>query len=183
MRCREQGKRVRPTTVRSLPRLAMVLGMLLIVPYARVDRASAAPGLEYYFIDGNTFTPGLDVFFARQVTGCVNQMPLNVAFTAPVHLPQGAIVKSITLFTYDGTANSATSVAHFGHNDGRGGTGYYLDAHSRPNVSGYQRNASTTYPVTINNKQESYWVEWRKDSAMDSALLSLCGVRIAYRLP
>lgn len=161
----------------------MALGVLLLVGHA--DRASAAPALEYYFIDGNTFTTSGNVAYVRQVSGCVNQMPLNVAFTAPVHLPDGAVVKSITLFTYDGTANSATSAAQLGLNDGRGGyAGFFnLTAHSRPNVAGFQRNASAVAPVTIDNKNSAYWVEWRKDSVADSMALALCGVRIAYRLP
>jgi hypothetical protein len=178
----EERMRIPPHHGRSM-RVAVALGALLLLSHGKLDRALAAPALGYYFIDGNTFTPAGNVSYARQVVGCVNQMPLNVAFRAPVHLPQGAIVKSITLFTYDGTANPATSVAHFGFNDGRGAGGYFLDAHSKPNVSGFQRNGSATARVPIDNKKNAYWVEWRKDSVSDSTLLSLCGVRIAYRLP
>lgn len=43
-------------------------------------------------------------------------MPLGAAFGAPVHLPQGAVVKSIALETCDESANPATSSAYFGRN-------------------------------------------------------------------
>ncbi len=57
--------------------------------------AALASKLSYYFISGNTFTPGGSVPYARQVIGCVNQMPQGVPFSAPVHLPQGSQVVSM----------------------------------------------------------------------------------------
>jgi hypothetical protein len=80
--------------------------------------------LSYYFISGNTFTPGGPVSYSRQSTGCVNQMPRGIPFSAPVHLPQGSQVVSITLYTYDAVITTTTSTAYFILNDGKGNGGF-----------------------------------------------------------
>lgn len=147
--------------------------------------AALASQLSYYFISGNTFTPGGSVPFARQVTGCVNQMPLGIPFSAPVHLPQGSQVVSITLYTYDSVITTTVSTAYFILNDGKGNGGYTVSANSPANTSGYRQNTSTeNNPVTIDNQNYNYLVEWRKQlGTPDSPLLSLCGVRVAYYAP
>lgn len=159
-------------------------------PYLSGDRLPAAPAalastLSYYFISGNTFTPSGAVAYARQVVGCVNQMPQGIAFSAPVHLPQGSQVVSITLYTYDSVITTTSSTAYFILNDGMGNGGYTVAADSPPNTSGYrQTNSTQNNPVTINNRNYNYLVEWRKQSGTpDSPLLSLCGVRVAYYAP
>jgi hypothetical protein len=141
--------------------------------------------LSYYFISGNTFTPGGLVSYSRQSTGCVNQMPLGIPFSAPVHLPQGSQVVSITLYTYDSVITTTTSTAYFILNDGKGNGGYSVSATSPPNTSGYrQTNSTDNNPVTIDNQNYNYLVEWRKNlGTPDSASLSLCGVRVAYYAP
>lgn len=158
--------------------------------YLSNNRSEVQPGalastLSYYFISGNTFTPSGSVTYARQVIGCVNQMPLNVAFSAPVHLPQGSQVVSITLYTYDSAITSTTSTAYFILNDGKSNGGYTLSAISSPNMSGYRQNNSTeNNPTTIDNQNYNYLVEWRKQlNPPDSTFLSLCGVRVAYYAP
>jgi hypothetical protein len=57
-------------------------------------------------------------------------MPANIGFSAPVHLPQGSQVVSITLYTYD-TAVGATSTAYFLLGDGMGLSGYTVSAQAR----------------------------------------------------
>lgn len=147
--------------------------------------AALSSTLSYYFISGNTFTPGGNSPFARQVTGCVNQMPRGVPFSAPVHLPQGSRVVSITLYTYDSVITTTTSTAYFIVNDGKGSGGYTLSAKSPPNRIDYRQTDSTeNNPATIDNQNYNYLVEWRKDlDTPDSPLLSLCGVRVAYYAP
>ncbi|WP_448334986.1 hypothetical protein [Bellilinea sp.] len=147
--------------------------------------AALSPTLSYYFISGNTFTPGGSVAYSRQVTGCVNQMPLGIPFSAPVHLPQGSQVVSITLYTYDSATTTTVSTAYFILNDGKGFGGYSVSATSPPNTSGYrQTNSTENNPVIIDNQNYNYLVEWRKDlGTPDSTLLSLCGVRVAYYAP
>ncbi|MFC1464104.1 MAG: hypothetical protein ACFLMY_04570 [Candidatus Brachytrichaceae bacterium NZ_4S206] len=147
--------------------------------------AALASTLSYYFISGNTFTPGGSVPFARQVIGCVNQMPQGVPFSAPVHLPQGSRVVSITLYTYDSVVTTTVSTAYFILNDGKGNSGYTVSASSPANTSGYRQNNSTeNNPLTIDNENYNYLVEWRKQfGTPDSPLLSLCGVRVAYYAP
>jgi hypothetical protein len=147
--------------------------------------AALSPTLSYYFISGNTFTPSGPVAYARQVTGCVNQMPLGIPFSAPVHLPQGSQVVSITLYTYDSVSMTTTSTAYFIFNDGKGFGGYTVSAKSPSNTIGYrQTNSTENNPLTIDNQNYNYLVEWRKDlGTPDSALLSLCGVRVAYYAP
>lgn len=159
-------------------------------PYVSDIQSTTSPAalsstLSYYFISGNTFTPGGSVPFARQVTGCVNQMPQGVPFSAPVHLPQGSQVVSITLYTYDSVITTTTSTAYFILNDGKGNGGYTVSAKSPSNTSDYrQTNSTQNNPTTIDNQNYNYLVEWRKDlGAPDSPLLSLCGVRVAYYAP
>lgn len=141
--------------------------------------------LSYYFIPGNTFTPDLgSSAYARQVIGCVNQMPLAFPFSAPVHLPQGSQVVSITLYTYNSVPTTTISTAYFILNDGKGSGGSTVSADSRPNVVNYQQNNSTdNNPATIDNQNYNYLVQWRKTGVADSPLLSLCGVRVAYYAP
>lgn len=159
-------------------------------PYISADQAQAlsaslASTLSYYFISGNTFTPGGSVAYSRQVIGCVNQMPQGIPFSAPVHLPQGSQVVSITLYTYDPNVTTTVSTAYFILNDGKGNGGYTVSANSPPNTSGYRQNTSTeNNPVTIDNQNYNYLVEWRKQfGTPDSLYLSLCGVRVAYYAP
>ncbi len=133
-------------------------------------------------IGGNTFTANGTVPYARQAVGCVNQMPQGIAFSAPVHLPQGSQVVSITLYTYDTTITTTISTAYFILSDGKGNGGYSVSADSPPNVSGYRQNVSTqNNPVTVDNQNYNYLVEWHKQyGTPDSPYLSLCGVRVAY---
>jgi hypothetical protein len=159
-------------------------------PYVSGEQLQAQPAalastLSYYFISGNTFTPGGSVPYTRQVIGCVNQMPQGVGFSAPVHLPQGSQVVSITLYTYDSAITTTVSTAYFILNDGKGNGGYTVSASSPPNTSGYRQNTSTeNNPVTIDNQNYNYLVEWRKQfGTPDSPILSLCGVRVAYYAP
>ena len=152
---------------------------------SQIQRASLASTLSYYFISGNTFTPGGAVAYSRQVNGCVNQMPQGIPFSAPVHLPQGSQVVSITLYTYDSVVTTTTSTAYFILSDGMGLAGYTVSADSPTNTIGYrQSNSTQNNPVTINNQNYNYLVEWRKQyGTPDSPLLSLCGVRVAYYAP
>lgn len=149
--------------------------------------SSVSPNLSYYFISGNTFTPDLGSSpYARQVTGCVNQMPIGWWFSAPVNLPQASQVVSITLYTYDSASVATVGGAWFIINDGKGNGGYTVSASSLPNTSGYQQHDSTqNNPVTIDNQNYNYRVQWGKpnDNPYDSTYLSLCGVRVAYHAP
>lgn len=147
--------------------------------------AALASTLSYYFISGNTFTASGSVAYSRQVIGCVNQMPRGVPLSAPVHLPQGSQVVSITLYTYDAAVTNSTSTAYFIFSDGKGISAYTLSAKSPPNRSDYrQTNSTENNPLIIDNQNYNYLVEWRKDlDTPDSALLSLCGVRVAYYAP
>ncbi len=149
------------------------------------SQASLSSNLSYYFISGNTFTADLgSSFYARQVIGCVNQMPLNFGFSAPVHLPQGSQVVSIRLYSYDSAQLPTTSTGYFIESDGMGNGGYYLSASSQPYTIGYQQNDSNEVnPATIDNQNYSYLIQWRKSGDTDSTYLSLCGVRVAYYAP
>ncbi len=151
---------------------------------AQTRPAALSTNLSYYFVAGNTFTPAGNVSYSRQVTGCVNQMPSGIAFSAPVHLPQGSQVVSITAYTWNNAADAATSTAYFIISDGKGSGGYTVSAASQPNTTGYQQNTSTqNNPLIVDNQNGNYLVEWRKDLGTDSALLSLCGIRVAYYPP
>lgn len=151
----------------------------------QIRPGALSPNLSYYFIPGNTFTPGGNVAFSRQVIGCVNQMPLGIPFSAPVHLPPGSQVVSITAYTYNNVSDATISTAYFIVNDGLGGGGYTVSAASQPNTIGYQQNTSVeNNPWIVNNQNSNFLVEWRKNlGTADSALLSLCGVRVAYYAP
>lgn len=148
--------------------------------------SSVSPDLSYYFISGHTFSPdaGSSPYF-RQVTGCVNQMPLGFGFSASVNLPQASQVVSITLYTYDSAITTTVSTAYFILNDGKGSGGYTVSASSLPNTSGYQHHDSTqNNPMTIDNQNYNYYVQWVKlANPYDSPYLSLCGVRVAYHAP
>ncbi len=147
--------------------------------------AALSSALSYYFISGNTFTPnGGSIPYSRQVTGCVNQMPLNIGFSAPVHIPQGSQMVSITLYSYDSIQSSTTSTAFFTASDGMGGGGTIVSASSLPNIIGYQHNDNTqNNPIIIDNQNYNYYIDWRKLGDTDSAFLSLCGVRVGYYPP
>jgi hypothetical protein len=153
---------------------------------AQVNPAVLSSTLSYYFISGNTFTPysGTATPYFRQVTGCVNQMPLNHSFTAPVHLPQASQVVSITLYTYDSAITTTISTAYFLLNNGQGVGGYTVSTQSISNTVGYQQNTSIqNNPATIDNQNYNYSVQWGTQGASPSPLLSLCGVRVAYYAP
>ena len=141
--------------------------------------------LSYYFIAGNTFTPAGNVAYSRQVNGCVNQMPIGVGFSAPVNLPNGSQLVSITAYTWNNAADATTSTAYLIFSDGAGFNAYTVSASSQPFTTGYQQNTSTdNNPWIINNQNNSILVEWRKNlGTADSPLLSLCGVRVAYYAP
>ncbi len=152
---------------------------------AQVNPAAVSSTLSYYFISGNTFTPdiGASAYF-RQATGCVNQMPLNYFFSAPVHLPQASQVVSITLYTYDSAITTTVSTAYFILNDGKGGGGYTVSASSLANTADYQQNTSTqNNPTTVDNQNYNYYVQWQTSGSNPSPILSLCGVRVAYYAP
>lgn len=58
----------------------------------------------------------------------MNQIPQGVPFSAPVHLPQGSRVVSITLYTYDSVITTTVSTAYCILNDGKGNGGYTVSA-------------------------------------------------------
>jgi hypothetical protein len=155
-------------------------------PPARPEALSST--LSYYFIAGGTFTPSSGpVAYTRQVNDCVNQMPLSAHMVAPVHLPQASQVVSMTLFTYDSIVTTTFSTGYFNASDGQGGASIAFSADSDSGVVGYQHHQnSTSSPVTIDNQNYAYEVEWRKvpqEGASDSPILSLCGIRLAYYAP
>lgn len=153
---------------------------------AQMSPATLSSTLSYYFISGNTFTPysGTSTPYFRQVIGCVNQMPIGHPFSAPVHLPQGSQVVSITLYTYNSASTATNSTAYFILSDGQGNGGYTVSANSQPNITGYQQNTSSqNNPAVIDNRTHSYVVEWRTQGDSPSPILSLCGVRVAYYAP
>jgi hypothetical protein len=111
-------------------------------------------------------------------------MQLNHPFSAPVHLPQASQVVSITLYSYDSAITTTVSTAYFILSDGQGGGGYTVSASSQPNTAGYQQHTSAqNNPATIDNQNYNYLVSWVKTGTYDSAILSLCGVRVAYYAP
>jgi hypothetical protein len=181
----EQGQAASSTPQTAAPHMPAPPSPYLSSNQSQTQLASLASTLSYYFISGNTFTPGGAVAYSRQVNGCVNQMPQGVPFSAPVHLPHGSQVVSITLYTLDSAVTTTTSTAYFILNDGKGNGGYTVSANSPPNTSGYRQNNSTeNNPVTIDNQNYNYLVEWRKKlGTPDSPSLSLCGVRVAYYAP
>ena len=155
-------------------------------PPARPEALSST--LSYYFISGDTFTPSAGgVVFQRQVNNCVNQMPLSTHMVAPVHLPQASQVVSMTLFTYDNVATTTFSSGYFNYSDGQGGAGALFEADSDTGVDYHKNLNNPSSPVTIDNKNYAYEVEWRKvpieGPGIDSPILSLCGIRLAYYAP
>ena len=158
---------------------------MIVADSIQVRPAAVSSILSYYFISGAEFTPNGNVAYTRQVNGCVNQMPLNIGFTAGVHLPNGSVVQSITLYSFESNpAATARGTAYFIFNDGLGIASATLSVESPLNNAGYTQTTSTmNNPWTINNQSESYVVEWRKSGSPNSTLLSLCGVRIAYYAP
>ncbi len=174
-----------PTPMADSPRPPYLSNALMAFTPSSVS--SVSPNLSYYFISGNTFSADVGSSpYVRQVTGCVNQMPIGYSFSAPVNLPQASQVVSITLYTYDSAMAATVSNAWFILNDGKGVGGYTVSASSLPNTSGYQHHDSTqNNPVTIDNQNYSYYVQWGKPNSnpYDSPYLSLCGVRVAYHAP
>ena len=120
--------------------------------------------MSYYFISGAEFTPNGNVDYTRQSNGCVNGMPLNIGFTAGVHLPNGSVVQSITLYSFESNpAATARGTAYFIFNNGLGLASATLSVESPLNNAGYtQTTSSMNNPWTINNQSESYVIEWRK---------------------
>ena len=114
----QQGHTVAPASEMAAPGAPASLPPNISSPQSTAGPAALASTLSYYFISGNTFTPGGSVAYARQVIGCVNQMPQGVPFSAPVHLPQGSRVVSITLYTYDSAITTTVSTAYFILDDG-----------------------------------------------------------------
>src|SRR5262249_28766155 len=108
-------------------------------------------------------------------------MPANVDFTAPVNLPQGSRVASITLYTFD-SAVGATSTASFSINDGKGNAGSVFSATSQAGAGYSQATGQPSSPYTVDNQQVSLFVGWRLN-APSATFHSLCGVRIAYFAP
>jgi len=152
---------------------------------AQVNLTALSPTLSYYFISGNTFTPysGTATPYFRQADGCVNQMPIGHPFAAPVHLPQGSQVVSITLYTGNSVGSATNSVAYFILSDGKGNAGYTVSAVSQDIITGYQQNTSSqNNPANIDNQTYSYFVQWVTQGG-PSPTLSLCGVRVAYYAP
>jgi hypothetical protein len=181
-----EGRAAPPTPQMAGPNMPAPLPRYVAGDRSQTGPAALASTLSYYFIGGNTFTPyGGSTTYFRQVIGCVNQMPQGHPFSAPVHLPQGSQVVSITLYTYDTVVTTTISTAYFILNDGKGNGGYTMSADSPPNVSGYRQNTSTqNNAVTVDNQNHNYLVEWRKQyGTPDSLYLSLCGVRVAYYAP
>jgi hypothetical protein len=154
------------------------------------NQAEIRPGalsnkLSYYFIAGNTFTTHGSIDYTRQVNGCVNQMPIGIDFYAPVNLPMGSQVVSVTLYTYNTASDATTSSAYFVVNDGMGFNASTVSADSQPYTIGYQQNSTIgTNPWIVDGQNHSFLVTWRKQNGTaDSPLLSLCGVRVAYYAP
>ena len=158
---------------------------MIVADSSQVQPAAVSSILSYYFISGAEFTPNGHVDYTRQANGCVNQMPLNLGFTAGVHLPNGSVVQSITLYSFESNpAATARGTAYFIFNNGLGQASATLSVDSPLNNAGYTQTTSTmNNPSTINNQSESYVVEWRKTGSPDSTLLSLCGMRVAYYAP
>ncbi len=154
-------------------------------PPARPEALSST--LSYYFISGDTFTPSAMSSFQRQVNNCVNQMPLSTHMVAPVHLPQASQVVSMTLFTYDSVATTTFSSGYFNFSDGQGVAATLFTADSGTGVGFHKNLNNPSSPVTINNQNYAYEVEWRKvpieGPDFDSPILSLCGIRLAYYAP
>ncbi len=157
----------------------------LTTVHSPTQAAVLASTLSYYFISGNTFTPDAGSMpYYRQVTGCVNQTPLNWSMSAPIHLPQNSQVVSITLYAYDSAITTTFSTAYFILNDGKGMGGYTVSASSSENSMGYQQiNSTQNNPTTIDNQNYNYYIQWYKSGMDDSPYLSLCGVRVAYYAP
>lgn len=168
---------------RAVAGMAAGLALILVATLFGQLPARAAVVNKYYFISGNTFTPGGDVSYTRQVIGCVNQMPLNILFSAPVNLPQGAVVTGIRLYTYNDEATTTISTALFILNDGKGLSASTLTANSAPNTVGYQSRKNTVdNNTTIDNATYAYQVSWYTHGSSDSPILSLCGVRLLYHM-
>jgi hypothetical protein len=166
--------------------LAQVAPRLPDAPQGQPPASPAALSntLSYYFISSDTFAPLGNFDFNVVTYGCIGAMPLNVNFTAPVHLPQASQVVSITLFTHDSVLTTTFSTAYFMVNDGQGAEGSYLSASSAPQVTGFQHHSnSTSNPATIDNQAYAYQVNWHKNGDEDSPTLGLCGVRLAYYAP
>lgn len=181
----QKGQAVAPAPQMVAPNMPAPLPPYISNAQSSSSPTALASTLSYYFIGGNTFTPGGAVPYARQVTGCVNQMPQGISFSAPVHLPQGSQVVSITLYTYDSAITTTVSTAYFILSDGKGLSGYTVSADSPSNTIDYRQTDSTqNNPATIDNRNYNYLVEWRKQfGTPDSPYLSLCGVRVAYYAP
>jgi|SRR5579859_846519 len=150
--------------------------------------AALSSTLSYYFISGDTFTPSVgSSLFVRQVTNCVNQMPLGIHMVAPVHLPQASQVVSMTLYTNDTVITTTFSTAYFEFNNGMDFAASYFSVDSDSGITGSQRHTGVPLsPITIDNQNYAYDVDWRKvpqEGASDSPYLSLCGVRLAYYAP
>jgi|SRR5579859_91140 len=144
-----------------------------------------SPNLSYYFISGNTFVPAYAFAFAHQPFGCIDGMPMGATVSAPVHLPQGSQVVTLTLFTVDSVVTDTNSAATFYVNDGQGGyTSTVLYAQSVPDQTGYHHNDSTVFSdLIIDNQNYAYQVDWQITGIADFPSIGLCGARLAYHAP
>jgi hypothetical protein len=126
--------------------------------------AALASSLSYYFISGNTYMPSVNGSpYTRQVTNCVNQIPLPTYMLAHVHLPQAWQVISATLFSNDNVITTTFSMGYFNDSNVHGGVGALLSADSDSGLASYQHCLDLgDSPVTIENQHYSYKVEWRK---------------------
>jgi hypothetical protein len=118
--------------------------------------------LSYYFISGNTFTTHGGVSAPARWIGCVNQMPVGLSMSAPVHLPQNSESSPSPVHLQQrADHHDQHRLLHRQRWEGNGQS--TLSANSQPNVVGYRAEQQhVELSTTINNQSNNFSIEWHK---------------------
>ena len=154
-------------------------------PPALKGPAPAAPagaGSTSLRISGAAFRPtsntmGFEYFTSGSMYA--TSTPLGW-WTAPVYLPQGAVLTSVRMFYYDGNATYDCN-ANFGVYDFDIQSTFYLTWWSSSGSAGLGYADSATINHTVDNSKYAYLLHWRPNVA--ATTMQLVGFQLFYTPP
>ncbi len=157
-----------------------------LAAYIQVNPQAAAVTTDYYWTAGSNFQPRhswteMDYYGG----GCVyrtNTSGTNDgdAFTAPLTLPDGAVILGMRFYGYDNNAGANSSLNIFGYT-GDGGNQDKLQVSSSGTPGFFSAYVALPTPVSVDNYAESLSLVWYSHG-MGNAL-QLCGARVLYTRP
>jgi hypothetical protein len=163
--------------------LALALALLIVgftspLPAAGAESASLR-------IPGAAFRPRSDAvhfeYFNAGSMFCTYAPQGSVWWTAPVYLPQGAVVTSVRMFYYDkSTTNNCD--ASFEVYDFANESVFFTTAWSSSGSSGLGSADSGAINHTIDYSKYGYLLQWRPNTVSNDEL-RLVGFQIFYKPP